>query len=462
MDPIDAFSIPPRRRSLPGRLVARARRRARAQIHHMFSSRGTGFRRLAEAHAGGVAGDTLLAMALAGTLFFDVPSTEARDNVALYLLITLAPFALIGPFLGGVYERFPGAYRGGLVLSTSLRAVVAPIMAIGLDTFLLFPLAFVMLVLSRLFGISRSSLLPVVLAGPRDLITANAQVARIGVFAGALAVPVGAVGIWILGPWFALVVAAIIFAWAAFKAVRLPSLDAASATALVEQSQSSSASSAAYVGPPRPVRLARFATAGVRFLNGFLLLLVAFAFRDAEAGIYDFGVLLFAAGGGFFFAALMSPVLDRYISGEPMVVVGLAVEAAAAFIAAQAFNLGAAAALSAAAGLAWGTAKFGFDGLLQATVPARARGRAFTGSETFFQVAWVVGALIAIVPGSSVGILSLPTFPVEAGLIVAGLVALAIQVVYISALLVPIAADRLQPPPPPEPEQHGDVMDLLG
>lgn len=428
----------------------------------MFSSRGPGFRRLAEAHAGAVAGDTLMAMALAGTLFFDVPSTEARDNVALYLLITLAPFALIGPFLGAVYERFPGAYRGGLVLSTVLRALVAPIMVIGLDTFLLFPLAFVMLVLSRLFGISRSSLLPVVLAGPRDLITANAQVARIGVFASAVAVPVGAAGIWIFGPWFALVVAAIVFAWAAFKAARLPSLEAAASAALVEQSPSPPASAAAYRGLPRPVRLARFATAGVRFLNGFLLLLVAFAFRDAEAGVYDFGVLLFAAGGGFFVAALMSPVLDRYISEEPMVVVGLAVEAAAAFIAAQAFNLGAAAALSAAAGLAWGTAKFGFDGLLQATVPARARGRAFTGSETFFQFAWVVGALIAIVPGSSVGIVSLPTFPVEAGLIVAGLVALAIQVVYVSALLLPIAADRLQPPTPPEPEQRGDVMDLLG
>ena len=57
-----------------------------------------------EAHAGAAAGDTLVAMALAGTLFFDVPSTEARDNVALYLLITLAPFAVIGPFLGAVYE----------------------------------------------------------------------------------------------------------------------------------------------------------------------------------------------------------------------------------------------------------------------------------------------------------------------------------------------------------------------
>ena len=108
------------------------------------------------------------------------------------------------------------------------------------------------------------------------------------------------------------------------------------------------------------------------------------------------------------------------------------------------------------------TMTFGFDGLLQATVPAKARGRAFTGSETFFQFAWVVGALIPIVPGSSVGLFSLPTLPVEAGLIVAGLVALSIQVVYVSAVLVPAVADRMGPAPPPEPESHGDVMDLLG
>jgi hypothetical protein len=428
----------------------------------MFTSRGPGFLRLAEAHSGAVAGDTLVAMALAGTLFFDVPSTEARDNVALYLLITLAPFAVIGPFLGGVYERFPGAYRGGLVLSSALRAGVALIMAVGLDSFLLFPLAFLMLVLSRLFGISRSSLLPVVLSGPRDLIAANAQVARIGVFASAVAVPVGALGVWLLDPWFALVVAAVVFIWAAIKASGLPTLDTATTRAMARESRSSRRKPGTYRGPPRPVRLARFATAGVRFLNGFLLLLVAFAFRDAEAGVFDFGTLLFAAGSGFFLAALVTPVLDRYISEEPMVVAGLAVEAGAAFIAAQAFNLGAAAALSAAAGFAWGTAKFGFDGLLQATVPAKARGRAFTGSETFFQFAWVVGALIPIVPGSSVGLFSLPTLPVEAGLIVAGLVALSIQVVYVSAVLVPAVADRMGPAPPPEPESHGDVMDLLG
>ena len=60
------------------------------RLHTMFTSRGPGFRRLAQSHAGGTAGDTLVAMALGSTLFFSVPSTEARENVALYLLITLA------------------------------------------------------------------------------------------------------------------------------------------------------------------------------------------------------------------------------------------------------------------------------------------------------------------------------------------------------------------------------------
>jgi hypothetical protein len=115
-----------------------------------------------------------------------------------------------------------------------------------------------------------------------------------------------------------------------------------------------------------------------------------------------------------------------------MVVTGLAVEAGAAFIAAQVFGLPAAAALAAAAGFAWGTAKFGFDGLLQATVPEENRGRAFTNAETFFQFAWVLGALIPVVLAIPVGL----------GLTIAGVLALTIQVVYISAVLVPVVTQR--------------------
>lgn len=396
------------------------------RIAAMFTSRGPGFRRLAQAHAGSVGGDTLVAMALAGTLFFSVPSTEARENVALYLLITLAPFALIGPFLGSFFARFPGAFRGGLVASAAIRAALAVVMAIWLNSFLLFPLAFALLVLSRFHGISRSSVVPLVLDDPRDLISGNAQLARIGVLASGVVIPFGLLGVGFDNPSVTLLMAMLVYTWSALSAAGLPALRIQRDTSREARMRRKRAVA------PRDVRLARFATAGVRFLNGFLLLLVAFAFRDEDAGLADFSALLAAAGLGYFIAAFITPILDRKLSEEPMVVTGLAIEAGAAFIAAQVFGLPAAAALAAAAGFAWGTAKFGFDGLLQATVPEEARGRAFTNAETFFQFAWVVGALLPV----------FLTIPTGLGLTLAGLSALAVQVVYISAVLIPVARRR--------------------
>jgi len=409
-----------------GRAARSSGRVVAERVRAAFGARGDGFRRLASSHAGSVAGDTLVAMALAGTLFFSVPSTEARNNVALYLLLTLAPFAVLGPVLGGVYERFPGAYRGGLVLSAFFRVIVALAMMIFTGSVILFPLAFVILVFSRFHGISRSSVLPVILDDSLELVAANAELARLGIFGSVVVLPIGALSIWLDLPWVALLFAAIAFLWSAVTAQGLPAIDA------TELSFPSRRIKANRRPAPRPVRLSRFATAAVRFLNGFLLLLVAFAFRDADAGFLDFGALLGAAGLGFLIAAFLTPVLERRISEEPMVVSGLAVEAGAAFIAAQVFGLPAAAALAGAAGLAWGTAKFGFDGLLQSTVPVEFRGRAFINSETMFQIAWVLGAIIPVVV----------SMPVEAGLTAAGVAALVIQVIYVSATLVPVAAAR--------------------
>jgi hypothetical protein len=422
-------AVPPKKKAPRTRATARVVGRTSVvvakRVQRMFTTRGVGYRRLAESHAAAVAGDTMIAVALAGTLFFSVPSTEARANVAQYLLLTLAPFAIIGPFLGAFFERFPTAYRGGLMLSAALRAVVAIAMLIALDSVLLFPLAFALLVLSRFHGISRSSLLPQVVGNRGELIAANAQLARVGII-GSLAAVVVAGGVALTGPGFALISSAIAFVISAVAAAGLPTL-----TRLPRGAVRSGRPKARRV-LPQPVRLARFATASVRFLNGFILLLVAFAFRSIDAAALDFAALLAAGGLGYFVAAFVTPVLDRMISEEPMVVAGLAVEAGAAFIAAQYFGLPAAMALAAAAGFAWGTAKFGFDGLLQSTVPADMRGRAFTSSETFFQIAWVLGALIPVLPG----------FPVELGLATAGILALIVQVVYVSFALVPVVAQR--------------------
>src|SRR3954465_13788328 len=60
----------------------------------------TPFTRLARVHACRVATDTLVTISLAGTLFFSIPSGTARDKVALYLLLTMAPFAVVAPLVG--------------------------------------------------------------------------------------------------------------------------------------------------------------------------------------------------------------------------------------------------------------------------------------------------------------------------------------------------------------------------
>ncbi len=439
----DEAQPPPLRKSLPRRTAAAALRRVDA----MFSRNGPAFRRLALSWAGNVAGDTLVAIALAGTLFFDVPSAEARDKVLLYLGLTFAPFAVVAPLLGSIFNRFP-VYRATLTTSSTLRAVLAVIMMMGLTNLWLFPLAFGVLVLSRLYGISKSSLLPVALPQPVALVSANAYLARIGIFAGALAVPFGAAAAQMprMKGAAALVLAAAAYAFSAMTSTRLPN---------ARELKDVTGSDAALADPlqarrrhghrrRRSLRISRYATAGVRLLNGFLLALLAFEFRDANAGFLDFGALIAAAGFGFGLASFVSPFLERRLREEPMVVAALAIEAAAAFIAGQFFGLGAAAALVAAAGLAWGTAKFAFDGLLQQVVDPSKRGSAFTRSETLFQLAWVIGAIVPV---------AIP-IAAEIGLAMAGVTALAAQTLFVSSLLVGFEErDRGEGPPSRQPDE---------
>ena len=411
---------------VPGGQGARpglARRTARAALVRadaVFSQKGPAFKQLAVSWAANVAGDTLVTVALAGTLFFDVPSAQARDKVALYLLLTIAPFTIVAPVLGAVFGRHPAAFRAVLTAASALRAVVAVIMTFGLTTLWLFPLAFTQLVFSRLYGISKSSMLPVALPEPVALVSANALLARLGIYDGGLAALVGA-GLAQLHVSVALVAAALVYLFSAFTGMGLPNPRSSSSAA----AQAPAAPSLeAFRQSVRSLRLSRLATAVVRLLNGFLLALLAFEFKDT-GGIADFGALIGAAGIGFGLASFVSPWLERRLREEPMVVAALAVEAAAAFTSGQFFSLWAAALLAGAAGLASGTAKFAFDALLQSRVHPDRRGTAFTRSETLFQLAWVVGAMLPVAI----------SIPAEVGLAVAGGVALAAQTVFVSRLL---------------------------
>jgi hypothetical protein len=303
---------------------------ARQRLSALFNTGGMGFRDLAVAHVASTFGDTLVAIALADTLFFAVPSAEARGNVLLYLLLTIAPFAIIGPLLGQMLDRRRAATKGALVGSALLR-VLATIFAIWLlNGVLLFPVAFALLLLSRVHGIARNALLPVALDQPTELVAANARLAMISVVGGVAAAPVGFAAAFVGGGQAALVVAVLAYAVAAASGRLLPRLVDTTSPGRRRRPR---------VPLPRHVRLAQLATAVVRLLNGFLLFLLAFAFKDIGGGILDLGAVLAAGGGGFALAALTSPRLARRLREEPMVVAALAVEAAAAFIAAQIFGL---------------------------------------------------------------------------------------------------------------------------
>ena len=135
------------------------RRLARSAITDLFDQRRP-FGRLALTHVLMTAGDTMFAVSLAGSLFFSISPTEARDKVLLYLLLTVGPFAVAAPALGPVIDRSRGARRAMVVASALGRAALCPFLARDIHSLLLFPEAFAMLVLSKVYVVTKGALVP--------------------------------------------------------------------------------------------------------------------------------------------------------------------------------------------------------------------------------------------------------------------------------------------------------------
>src|SRR5690349_21468645 len=76
-------------------------------VHRMSGASGagrTGLSSLIELTAAGGFGDAFVAVALAGTLFFSASVEQARGQVALALLITIAPYAILAPLIGPLLD----------------------------------------------------------------------------------------------------------------------------------------------------------------------------------------------------------------------------------------------------------------------------------------------------------------------------------------------------------------------
>ena len=161
-----------------GASVSRGAGRVVQRLTRASGAGRTGLSNLIELTAAGSAGDAFVAVALAGTLFFSASISQARSQVALALVVTMAPFAVLAPLIGPMLDRVQDGRRYILAGTLLARGLLCWGMAGAVfhhDAVTLLPAAFGVLVLQKAFGVTRSAVTPRLLPREITLVTANAR-----------------------------------------------------------------------------------------------------------------------------------------------------------------------------------------------------------------------------------------------------------------------------------------------
>lgn len=329
------------------------------------------------------AGDALVAIALAGSVFFDVPVGEAETKVALYLVLTMVPLALAGPLLVPLLDR--AGPRRAISFGASLaRAIVCVYGAPRISTLVLFPVAFLLLALTKVHAITRNGLV-IAYAGRGDgLVRANARLGRIAVGGALLIVGPGLLVLQLGDATGVLYLAAVAYGVSALLNLRLPH----------PRVPTGGAPEVGRFGRLPQLTAPAIGAAGLRAASGFLLFTLAFALRRSGEPAWWFGVLAAAATAGGLLGDLIAPRLPEDLREEAVVVgciVGAGVGATLAFFA---FSLPVLALFSLVVGASAELGRLAFASLMQRLAPGGAHGRVFVRYEVTFQLAWVLGALI--------------------------------------------------------------------
>ena len=396
----------------------------------------SGLAKLIELHAVNSAGDMMITVALASTIFFSVPTGEARGRVALYLLITMAPFVLLAPVIGPLLDRLPSGRRSAMALSMLVRAAIAWMMtsSIAGGGLTVYPEALGVLVASKAYGVVRSVVVPRLVPERITLVKANSRVTLAGLLATGVAGAIGG-GLHLIGPTWPLRGAFLVYLVGAFLAFSLPhqvDLAKGEARALLHGPAAAGPGGPAEPEPvslhkdepaaapeqPPPgvstapgtkvglrsvgpaVVLALSAEGTLRGLSGFLTFFLAFLLREHPlAGLHPTEALGIAAGalgiGNALGTALGSWLRSR--APEILVTLMLTFAAAAALAATLAYGMLTVTLLAGTAGVTQSLGKVALDALIQRDVPEHVRTSAFARSETLMQLTWVVGGGLGIV-----------------------------------------------------------------
>ncbi|MBY4572952.1 MFS transporter [Gordonia paraffinivorans] len=386
------------------------------------------------------AADAAMAVALANTLFFAAATGESKTNVALYLALTIAPFALIAPLIGPLLDRLQRGRRIAMATTFGLRVVLALLIMSNVqwndvkqqleyDPWVLYPCALGLLVLSKSFGVLKSAVTPRVVPPTIDLPRVNSRLTTFGLIGGTIVGgALAALVEMVLGKllplhlpgamlWLAIVAAA-----GAYLCMRIPSWvevtegeipttityhGEPARTSVPEHEPTSAREGAKMLAAKMRQPLGRTVVAGlwgngtIRILTGFLTLFVAFYAKAQQGNASDWTQLLLlglvgaAAGVG---NAIGNGVGTRLeLKNPPNVIVWST--AACFVVAVLAAIFGNIMMAAVAALIASGTSAIGkvcLDSSIQDDLPDESRASAFGRSETVLQLSWVFGASLGV------------------------------------------------------------------
>ena len=209
-----------------GRAGGRAGRRTAAWVHRLTGAQGadrTGLGTLIEMTATSGAADAFVTVALAGTIFFSTSVDQARGKVVLFLIITMAPFAVLAPFIGPALDRIQQGRRFVLAGTMLTRGLLCYAMSANVgDSVTLLPAAFGILVLQKAGGVVKASVTPRLLPAGLTLVTANARAGLISIIASTAAAGLAAGIQYTTDAAWTLRVGTLIYLAAMVIALRLP------------------------------------------------------------------------------------------------------------------------------------------------------------------------------------------------------------------------------------------------
>jgi hypothetical protein len=347
-----------------------------------------------------MAGDALITMALAGSLFFNISPKAARGRVAVSLLFTIAPFAVVAPLLGPIIDRTKGGRRLMVVVSLVGRAVCCLLIAREIHSLLLFPAALATLILSKGYIVAKASLVPAAIDDPEHLVEANSKLAVGGALVGLLVAIPGVAVLQLLGARTLLRVDSLVLLAGAVTALRIIPARRPIVPSEAEARAGPAEATERQARLGTGILLAAGAMGSLRFTVGFMTFLVAFAFRRGHAAPWWYGLVLACSLGGNLLGAAIAPVLRGRLREQWIITGSLGLVAVAALVAGSLRMLHhrpAAAMMGLVVGLAAGAAKIAFDALVQQDAPEAIQSRAFARFEAAFQLVWVVGGLAPVV-----------------------------------------------------------------